>query len=626
MDPMKIAITGLNSYSRAIATTTHNIANAYTEGYTRQRADIQSNHPQFADGSYVGAGAHVAQIQRLSDKFTTDQIRTLSSENERLTTFTDLSSRVDGLLAEDDASLTPALQSFFNSIEQLNTDPSSVQNRDVVLSEATLLVDRFNTLDQQISQEYNAVNGRISAEVNEINSLTANLAELNISIMNSQGQGTGAPADLLDQRDQLLEDLSKHISVNAMEKNDGMVNVYAGNGIALVINGETQKLHTMSNSNDATQLEIGIDGYNMSNNIQGGRLGGLMDFRREMLDPARRELGRLATVMGNNFNDQHAKGIDLKSNTGQPFFTVDQPNIFEDALNSGTATLSAAFTDVNQLTGANYQIDFDGAQYSIRNLDDDTTTTSATLPASVDGFEIALSSGAPAAGDSFVIQPTAYGARNFGLAIGSGREIAAASPIRGISEFTNLGSGSLSNLRVDDISNPGLTNSASISFNTSSTYSVVDNSTTPPTTLGTGSYTPGGTITANGWSAELKGAPEPGDSFTIEFNQSATADNSNSAQLSSLQFDNTVGGTATYQESYSNLINQVGTVTRQATISRDSKATLLDQAIATRDSISGVNLDEEAINLAKYQQAYEAAAKVIAASRDMFQTILNATQ
>lgn len=626
MDPMKIAITGLNSFNRAIATSTHNIANAYTEGYTRQRADIESNYPQYHDGSFVGSGSHVAEVQRLSDKFTTNQIRTLSSENERLSTFTDLSSRVDGVLAEDDASLTPALQSFFNSIEQLNTDPSSIQNRDVVISEGTLLADRFNTLDQQISQEYNAVSGRIGAEVNEINSLTTNLSELNTSIMNSQGQGAGAPPDLLDQRDQLLQELSKHISLNVMEHDDGMVNVYGGNGIGLVINGEAKKMQTMPNVNDASELEIGIDGYNMTKSVQGGRLGGLMDFRREMLDPARRELGRLATVLGNNFNDQHTKGIDLKSNPGQAFFTVDQPNVYGATTNTGTASLDVAFTDVNQLTGANYQIDYDGAQYQIRNLDDDSVTTSGSLPATLDGFEITLASGTVAPGDSFTIQPTANGARNFGLALTSGREIAAAAPIRGIADFTNLGSGSINALDVDDGTNPALTHSASIEFSSSTNYTIVDNSTTPPATLGSGSYTAGSTISANGWTAKIIGSPEPGDAFAIKFNQSATADNSNSSLLSGLQFENRVGGAATYQESYSNLINQVGTVTRQATVSRDSKATLLDQAIATRDSVSGVNLDEEAISLAKYQQAYEATAKVIAASRDMFQTILNATQ
>lgn len=626
MDPMKIAITGLNSFNRAISTTTHNIANAYTEGYTRQRADIQSNYPQFRDGSFVGSGSHVAQIDRLADKFTTNQIRTLSSENERLNTFTDLSSRVDGLLAEDNASLTPALQSFFNSLEQLNTDPSSVQNRDVVMSEARLLVDRFNTLDQQISQEYNAVNSRIGAEVNEINSLTANLSELNTSISTSQGQGAGAPPDLLDQRDQLLEELAKHVSVNVMEQADGQVNVYAGNGIGLVINGEAKTLETMPNANDASQVEIGIDGFNMSKNVQGGRLGGLMDFRREMLDPSRRELGRLATVLGNNFNAQHAKGVDLKSNPGQAFFTTDKPGVLADSANTGNASLAVAFTDVNQLTGANYQIDYDGAQYQIRNLDEDTVATTATLPTTIDGFEISLTSGSIAAGDSFTVQPTAYGARNFGLSITSGREIAAASPVRGSAQISNLGSGVIDSLAADNVSNAALTNPAAITFDSATTYSIYDNSTTPPTNLGSGSYTPGDVISANGWSTKITGQPEAGDTFNIEFNQSATADNTNSSLLSALQFENTVGGSSTYQESYSNLINQVGTVTRQATISRDSKTTLLDQAIATRDSISGVNLDEEAINLAKYQQAYEAAAKVIATSRDLFQTILNATQ
>ncbi len=624
MDSMKIAVSGLNSFNRAIATTTHNIANAYTEGYTRQRADIQSNYPQHKDGIFMGSGSHVENIQRLADKFTIEQIRTLNAEQERLNTFSDLSSRIDGLLAEDNASLTPAMQAFFNAIEQLNTDPSSVQNRDVVMSEARLLTDRFNTLDQQVSMEYNDVNGRIGTEIKEINSIAKNLAELNTSIMNSQGSGSGAPPDLLDQRDLLLEQLSKHVSINAMVQDNDMVNVYAGNGIGLVIGGTAKQLHGITDENDATKLDVGVDGMNINKNIQGGRLGGLMDFRREMLNPTRRELGRLATVFASNFNAQHAKGIDLKSNPGAQFFNIDTPAILADPHNSSNAALNAKIVDANALTSSDYQIDYDGSQYTIRRLSDDQVTTTAALPVSLDGVEVTLNSGSPVTGDRFYLQPTRYGARNLSLAINNGKEIAAASPIRSIANLGNIGEATISPPQVTDAANPNLTKTAIVEFTSSSTYEIKDPSTSPPTVMSTGSYSPGGDISANGWSAQIDGLPEAGDRFTIEFNQSATADNSNGLLLSGLQFQKHVEGNSTYQESYSNLINQVGSTTRQAQIARDSKTTLLDQAIATRDAISGVNLDEEAVNLTQYKQAYEAAAKVIVASKEMFQTILNA--
>ncbi|RUM94513.1 MAG: flagellar hook-associated protein FlgK [Thiothrix sp.] len=240
MDSMQIGYSALNAARQALNTTSHNIANANTEGYSRQRVNQATNTPTNEGGLYFGNGVKITDVQQLRDRFVEGQVRNLTSEQQRLDAFHNLASRIDGVLAEENASLTPAMQAFFNSIEQLNTDPDSATNRQAVLSESQNLVDRFNVLDDQMSGLYADSSKQIESEVNEINVLAKNIAELNNSI--NAAPGKNPPNDLLDERNRLIEKLSEHISINAVEQSNNMVNIYAGNGIALVTNAESKLL------------------------------------------------------------------------------------------------------------------------------------------------------------------------------------------------------------------------------------------------------------------------------------------------------------------------------------------------------------------------------------------------
>ena len=621
MDSMKIAMSGLNTFRTAMGTASHNIANSQTEGYSRQRVEIQSNTPQGKDGIFTGNGAHVSSIRRITDNFANEQIRTLSSEQERLDAFHKMASRIDTMLADDSTSITPAMQSFFNAIEQLNNDPASASARQLVMTEGEGLVSRFQTQYKQVASLYDEVNGKIGQEVDEINSLSNNLAKLNVAILNSGAQGSmEAPNDLLDQQERLLEKLAGHIGISVTKESNGMVSVYAGNGLSLVNSDRTNPLAVGRDPADPTKSIVTQNGVDINGSLSGGTLGGVLDFRREMLDQTMNQLGRQATVLGTTFNNQHQKGVNLHEDFGGDFFKVDAPNISPAYDNSGSGVVTATLADPTKLTTSDYRVSFNGPDYTITRLTDNTEVT-GSLPAEIDGLKIEVS-GTPDSGDNFLIQPTINGAKNIGLAITDGSQIAAASPMRAESNVANIGDGTITTPIVVDVNNTQLQNTATITFTSPTEFTLDDGA----GNASTHTYTSNGEIPVNGVNVRISGSPAAGDRFTIKPNSNGPSDNSNGRLLSELQMQKVVEGNATLQEGYAMVVNDVGGLTRQTAIYRDAQGTLLQNAQAVRDSISGVDLDEEAANLAQYQQAYEAAAQVIAISKTLFDAVLDATR
>jgi len=611
MDSMHIGYTALNAARQALNTTGHNIANANTEGYSRQRINQATNVPTNEGGLYYGNGVKITDVQQLRDHFVEGQVRNLSSEQQRLDAFHTLASRIDNVLAEDNASLTGPMQAFFNSLDQLNNDPDSSTNRQAVLSEAQNLADRFNVLDKQFSELYSDSSKQIESEVNEINILSKNIAELNNNINSSPGKSP--PNDLLDERNRLIGELSKHITVNVVEQNNHMVNVYAGNGLSLVNNAQSTALGLKPNAMQPERLEVSLGNTDISAKIQGGKLGGIMDFRREMLDGAANNLGRLATTLAFTFNEQHQSGIDKNGAPGGIFFNQGKPRVFGDANNQGNAQLQATITDGKALTNSDYALRFENNEYILTRLVDNSSQT-GPLPLTMDGIEFNVT-GASAPGDSFLIRPTVNGAKDISLALSNTHQVAAASPLRSLSTVGNVGDAVISAPQIIDRNNPNLSAPTEIRFTSDTTYDLGDGIEHP--------YTAGENIELQGWRVNIEGTPKSGDRFRIEANTNGSGDNSNGLLLNRLQFGENIEGQTTFQDAYGALINEVGSTTRRIEVNRDSQDTLLAQAEAARDAVSGVNLDEEAVNLTKFQQAYQASAQVISTSKSLFDTILS---
>ena len=629
-DLLQIGVSGLLAFQRSLATVGHNVSNATTPGYSRQTVDLQAAPAQLLGGNYMGSGVHIEQVRRSYDSFLTAQVRTFTTTHSQYDVFHSLASQVDSLLGDSQAGLAPQLQSFFSAVQGVANDPSSTPARQVMLSEAGSLVDRFHSLDSQLSGLRDEVNARVQATVSDINSLATSLAQLNQQIASAQGTAAGEPPnDLMDQRDALLVQLSEKVTVSSIPQQDGSVNVLIGNGQAIVLGSRSVSLSTAPSPDDSSKLEItydtGASKVVVTSQLVGGSLGGVLDFRKQVLDPAQNALGRVAVGLAESFNAQHHEGMTLDGMLGGDFFSVLDPVVSANNNNSGSGSVKAVVSDVSALTASDYNLAYDGTNYVLTRLSDgQAQTLTGGGPFNVDGLTLTLS-GTMNAGDKFAIRPTRGAATGLQVAATTTNEIAAAAPIRAKAALGNFGNATISSGEVLDVTDPDLLHTLQIQFNTPpSTYDIVDQTTS--TTVATGvSYASGANIDITGLRVQISGTPQAGDSFTVERNSVGVGDNRNALLLGGLQAQRILdGGSTTYQSAYGQLISSVGVSTRQAEIAATSHAASLEHAQAARDSAAGVNLDEEAANILNFQQSYQAAAQVISVASTLFDTLLHA--
>lgn len=637
------ATSGLLAFQRALSTTGHNIANVNTPGYSRQRVEFETQSPQISGAGYIGTGVKTDAIVRMYDQFLVDRVRTSTSSSSGLAMYSEYAGRVANVLGDADAGLNGALENFFNALQAVANNPTSVPERQVLLSEADSLVTRFQYLDSQLSATRNEVNAQMGAMVGEINTLSQSIASINKEIVIATGRAGGQPPnDLLDTRDVLLEKLSSLVSITTLAQDDGAVNVFIGNGQSLVTGFDASTLSVAGNAYDATRKEILISAGStgaaatITGTLSGGKLGGLLDFRDEILEPAQNSLGRIAVVMGTEFNLQHALGMDLDGDLGGNFFNLTTPQVSAHTANGGSGTVSVSFDSANidALTINDYVMSYDGTNWSLADMNGNAVTMTglgtAGSPFIADGLRIVVG-GAADPGDRFQIRPTRDGGEDIGLAIAGVRDIAAAAPVR-ISEATNANglptNGGDARLQLDRVNSGFTTLAGNVTFS----FDAVNNEftyTDGGAVNGTLAYDPasdsGSSFTVAGVTFNIIGTPADGDAFVLGNNTGGGGDNTNALRLAGLQTALTVeGGTTSFQGAYAQLIADMGSRTRQAEVGATAQQALLRQAHADRDSLSGVNLDEEAANLVRFQQAYQAMAQVVTASDAMFQTLLSA--
>ncbi|MEJ2344679.1 MAG: flagellar hook-associated protein FlgK [Gammaproteobacteria bacterium] len=632
-DLLGTGVSGLLAMQQALATTSHNISNVNTDGYTRQRVELGAQPPQFNGGLYTGSGVQVESIQRVYNQFLTDQVRTATSLESQHQATHDLAVQVDNMLADPQSGLTPAMQKFFNAVQDLASSPTSSAARQVVLSQAQTLTSRFNDMFSQLDGLRSGVNTNIQSMVKEVNTLAQSIANVNQSIVNSpRGANGQLPNDLLDQRDQLINQLSQYASIRTMSQSDGTVNVFIGNGQSLVVGTKALSLSTVTDAYDPTRQQVAYvdasgNSIDISNQITGGKLGGTLDFRDNVLDPAINGLGRVAIGLEQTVNAQHKLGQDLNGNPGGDFFSIGAPQLLPNSANTGNASISAAVSDASALTTSNYVLQLNGGTYTLTRLSDGAVTNLSAQgfpgsPVQVDGVTLTLNSGAMANGDKFLLRPTHTGAQSIATAIQNTSEIAAAAPIVTGAGASNTGSASVSAGTVNSL-DPNLQQPVTITFNNPPTsFNVSGPGTGSPTNV---PYTSGGNIAYNGWTIQINGTPAAGDQFTVTANTDGTGDNRNALLLAGIQNQTSLdGGTSTLGDAYGSMVAGVGTRTKQAELAQSAQQSLLTQATSARDSVSGVNLDEEAANLVRYQQGYQAAAHAISVASTLFDSLLSA--
>lgn len=627
-DFLNTSISGLLAFQRSLDTVSHNISNANTPGYSRQIADLATRQAQPTGSGWVGNGVDVTNIKRQYDDFLSGQTRMASSSYQQADAFATQASRLNNLFGDESTGLTASLQKFINAIQGVADTPTSVPARQTLLSEADSLVQRLQSYDTSLRGFDSQANGKLDAEATAITTIAQNIAKLNEEISSGYARTGKAPNDLLDKRDKLLDDLATHVNVNVVKQGDNTVNVFIGNGQPLVVGQVPAKLATVGDPFDVSRkvmtLQTASGSVDISNNLSGGTLGGILDFRTQMLDPARNTLGRLAVGLADVMNAQHHEGMDLNGALGDDFFSVGSVLTQRGVANSGTAAVTTTRVPgaTSALTTADYILSYSSGGWNLLRTDSGTAVAmtgsgTAADPFIAEGLSIEVS-GTPALADRFIIKPTAEAVAGLQVLVTDPSEVAVAAPIVSRVAAGNTGSGKISVGEVLDASDPQLRTTATIQFVNATQYTISGD----PTVY---NYTSGTDIDANGWRVQISGALAAGDSFTVSDNRNGVGDNRNALELVQVLNQPVLnGGSASLNAAAGQFVGRIGVQTSQSQVTSAAQKVVYDEGVGEMQAVSGVNLDEEAADLVRYQQAYMATAQMIRVADTIFQSVIAA--
>ena len=677
----------LTSNQTALSVVGQNIANVNTDGYSRQR-------PEFASREGI-SGVEVYDIARIADQFLNKQIWADTASYSSSDLYKTYAEELDNLLASEATSISGAMDNYFGALQAAVDDPTSIPNRELFVAEAQALVQRLNDMDANLERQSGSINDRLSSSASEVNAIARNLAEINDKLRIASASGSEVN-ELLDKRDEQMDKLAGLVSFTTVENPaTGGMDVFVGNGEPLVIGKDANELVATVDPADASRLNISMRVGNtisdITQQIGGGQIGGLLVYRDHVLDTARDQIGVITLAFADTMNQQHMKGMDLDGELGGRLFTdindsASMANrVLSDGRNSsGVSGATVRIEDTSALKASEYKLvmnsdssftlirESDGKRWDASDFAQETgaatdvdtdgeyhvNAATGELTLRIDGFQLSLDPQGNrfSGGDQFVIRPARTAASDIDTVIQDGRDLALAAPVKIEANGSNSGTGVAS---VNVTSRPILESHSTInnqqldppiriefsetevpagSGNLQTVYRVFD-ITNPdaPVELGDDgdplTPIPAQVFTAGeplqlpqdyGYEVVIKNQPAPGDTFDISYNEGGVSDNRNALAMSDLQFDKTTVDNASYQDRYGQLIERVGTQTAVAQINAQASKSVLDANLSARESVSGVNLDEEATKLIQFQQAYAASAQLIKASQTIFDALISA--
>jgi len=647
MSMFSIGLSGLNAAQNALNTSSNNISNVYTPGYNRELA-------QLGEGR-VGGGVRVNDIERQFNTYVADQLNSAKTQSSALNTYYSQVTQIDNLLADRAAGLAPLMQNFFSSLEDLAASPSDPAARQGVLGQANTLSSQFRSFDGYLQDMQGNINGQIKDEVTQINNTTEQIAGLNKEIALARARSGEAPNSLLNQRDQLVSELNERMDLRLNIQDGKTYNISLPNGQPLVTGTDSFQLEAVQADYDPQRTVVGYrdGGGNVvqldESTITGGALGGLMAFRSETLDKTQNQIGQLSVSLATAFNEQHKQGVDLNGDQGKNFFAVRDPQTYADKSNSLPAvTITSAEFDPDQvdaLRATDYTVSFEAGEPVVTrkdngqvvDFDQDAWDDDGEL--NFGGVSIQFS-GVPQDGDRFEIQPVRRAANGMEVNIADVDKIAA-----GDAGFINVGNNTGNSferegdLNVSDlgISSDAFAENRKYQFEVESDGTVGTLTVQPATDIMLNGTTVdasdisdielevGDEIEVDGISFTVGDLPDAGETSSLTVSQTifASGDNRNALALQDLQSQSIVGASATVTGAYASIVSDVGNRTNITEVNLDARQGLTDQLRAVQQSESGVNLDEEAANLIRYQQYYQANARVIDTAGTLMDTILN---
>jgi len=669
---INIGMSGLNASQGALATVGNNIANANTSGYSRQQIVQGSGASQQVGGVFIGTGTTLADVRRVYNSYLDAQLQTTTSLNGDAQAYLDQIGTVDKLLSDKNTGVSAALSSFFSSLQTAAATPGDVSARQLLLTSAQTLSNRFNSISSQLNQQNEGINSQLDTLTSMVNQHTATIASLNKQIAQATTAGN-TPNNLLDARNEAVRTLNELVGVTVQE-HDNVYDITLGTGQSLVQGTTSNTISAVPGKVDKSQFGIQINYQQSSSDVtsvlSGGKIGGLLRYRDDVLAPAMNDLGRTAIVVADAINKQLGQGLDANGEFGSSLFNsinsdkaITQRSQASSSNSAGSSNLNVSISDSSQLTAYDYKVTFTSAtEYTIQRSDGEAAKGPFKLgdKQEIDGFTLQLpKDGVVAAGDTFKVSPTRSGASNIGVQMSDANKLAFAGPLVAGAGGSNTGTGAVGGLNLsaalDIYGGVNLGKSQSdiegampvrIAFDEAAadgtqSYRVLNEA---GKEIGKGSIVPGqdnkvtinvpvtnadGSTTNVGFDTVISGSPAKGDSFDIKFNKDGKADNRNANELLGLQTKATVGvgkdgtGGVSVGTSYSQLVSNVGGKASQAAVDGTANGAALAYAKEVRNSVSQVNLDEEASNLVKFQQYYTASSQIIKAAQATFSTLIN---
>jgi flagellar hook-associated protein 1 len=655
-DLLGIGSSGLQAQQKMLATTSSNISNVNTQGYTRQSTVVYANQDTLGVGDSV--------TRRMINVYAQSEVwRDTSTYSQANTSYSELS-QLDSLLSDSSTGLAGNIDSFFKSVQSANSSPNTASGRQGFMQQISGIVDQFQGVSTELSQQYDSINGKVGAEVTNVNTLLSSINDLNSQILKtSPDNDDGTRSNILDQRDDLIKQLSEKMDIRTVSQNNGTTLVNLSTGESLVLAGTCAQLSVVKGDPDpkqtGVQIQIGTAKTTTNNQTIGGTLGGYFSARDTIAD-TQREVGQLSLSFADAMNTQNSLGMTLNNTLGGNIFTLPTSSGLASDSNTGTGDLKVSIIPglAKNLPSNDFQVTFTGANsFDVYTLDGNNktllssgTTPPSTYQLSSYGVQIDVS-GSPANGDSFVLQPARTAAGGVTTNITSSDDLALASPLKLSANSSNNGSATIGLTAVYNTDSSSVFSSSALSvsapqsvvINSSGDYELYDGgggllSTVPASSKGqnllsaSGHYTD--TTVSPGFDFSISGTVKAGDAFTIGFNSNGFSDNTNGLALSGLQSQDLVrkGNSAatdnkmTFNEAYASTVSSVGTTVSSLSTTKAAAEAKLTQSQEQYDSVAGVDLNEEAANLIRYQQAYTASAKVITAARDTFDALLSAVR
>lgn len=643
---LSIGASALDAAYTALRTTGNNIANVNTPGYSREVTSFTPLTPDYIGGGmYVGSGVGVASVSRLYSDLLGQQTNMAQAQASQADTAAQLTTQIDNMFSNSTTGLGSAIDNFFTQVQALSAQPGSAATRQTTLAAAQQMSDQFNSAYAQLQAMTQSTQQQIGQEISTVNGALSQIAGLNdqIALATAGGQ---TPNNLLDQRNQAILTLNQSIGVTTTTQSNGAVNIYLANGEPLLVGDHVTPLAMATDPTNPRNIVVGAqEGGTIapldSSQTGGGAIGALLQFNNLTVPSVQNQIGQLAVTLSSQFNAIQAQGLTPSGASGTAFFSTPTIAVSAASTNTDTATVAASYSNVTQLQASDYQLAIEGsgasASYVLTRESDGTQVATGAVGAtgttiSADGMTLTLGT-APASGDLFTISPVRNGAQAMSVAIGQGSQIAAASPLAARLGAANAGSLSVGNLAPQSLPNnfdANLLQTVTLNFTspTQYTYTYTPAAGGAAVTSATQTYTAGQAIDINGWALTLQGSPANGDSVTVAANASVASlsgDNRNAQLMAQLQGQSIVNGN-TLDGAYAAVVANVGTLASTANTDQASKDAILNNATNAESSYSGVNLDEEAANLLRYQQQYQAAAQMIQTANSIFSTVLSAVQ